>query len=114
MNSIIYNKLLLQANEAQHQGLTKLAEAITESINDEPIVDNVTYSYNQLKNDVYKDLWKVATKLIRYYNMSSVDTMKLHSDIETYAEKILDDLEITLDVDHVIKDTTEPKMPGEM
>lgn len=113
INSIIYNKLLLEAEEAKFQGLTKLAEAISESIGDEPIKDDVTYTYESLKDDIYKDLWKITTNLIKYYKLKELNTLKLNKDLESYSEKVLEDLEQLLDVDSKVEGTTEAKLLGE-
>lgn len=108
MNSILYNKLLLQAEEAEKRGMIKLAEAVKESVD----LNSDEYSYDQLQDDIHQDMWKIASKILTYYDINSVDIEKLDKSLESWATKLVDDLEITLDTNH-LKSPMEPKIPGE-
>lgn len=108
MNSILYNKLLLQAEEAEKRGMIKLAEAVKESVD----LNSDEYSYDQLQDDIHQDMWKIASKILTYYDINSVDIEKLDKSLESWATKLVDDLEITLDTNH-LKSPMEPKVPGE-
>lgn len=112
LNETIYNKLLLQAEEAKEQGMTKLASGILEAIGSFPAEEFEEYSYNDLKDDVHKDLWKIASKIMYYYNLESVDADKLDKSLVSWANKITDDLENTLDVTDVVG-PFEPNVIGE-
>ena len=113
LKSTIYNKLLLQAEEAKELGLTKLADGITNSIGAYSDDTPKEYSYSQLEKDVYSDLWKVATKIIDYHDLQSVQAEKLDEMIEVLADQVLTELRKVLTVDNVIKSINEPKIPGE-
>ena len=113
LSSIIYNKLLLQAEEAKEHEMTKLASAIEEAIGEMPSDDKKEYTYNKLQDDIYNDLWKVATKIIAYYDVNSADVSKIDKVLDVYAEKMIDELETTLGVEEVVKGPFEPKVPGE-
>lgn len=113
LNGVIYNKLLAQAEEAKHQGLTKLANTILESIGNEPENEVSEYSYNDLKNDVHIDMWKMATRLMRYYDIKSLDAEKLDDTIMSCASKILKEIEQTMGVDNIVIGPFEPKTFGE-
>jgi hypothetical protein len=113
LNSTIYNKLLVQAQEAKEQGFTKLASNILEIIGDEPQEEQSEYSYGELQNDIHKDLWSVATRLMTYYDVDSADAMKIDDTIIVWASKITDDLENVMNIDPKTIGPLEPKIFGE-
>jgi hypothetical protein len=113
VNSVIYNKLLLQAQEARNQKLNKLAAGIMNAIGPMPEDEVVSYSYQQLQNDVYEGMWKLATHVIKYYDVESADASKLHDSLETLAEKFVEELQRTLNTENIIAGPLEPILPGE-
>jgi len=113
INPTIYKKLLAQAEEAKAQGFTKLADGIVNAIGSYPIEELEEYTYAQLQDDLHRDLWKVATRLMYYYDLQSIDALKLEQTLASWASNMLDDLEITLNVDGVVAGATEPKVPGQ-
>ena len=113
LNSVIYNKLLLQAEEAKEQEMKKLASGILEAIGSFPSDSEEEYAYEDLKNEIYKDLWKISSKFISYYNLTSLDATKLDKTLVSLAEKLTDEIEKTLEVDEVLSGPFEPKVIGE-
>ena len=113
LNSTIYNKLLLQAKEAEEQGLTKLANNILNAIGDSPQKEEEKYSYSELQEDIYNDLWKSAARIMAYYDLNSVQIEKLNETIHICAVNLTNELEITLGVDEIIAGPFEPKTFGE-
>jgi hypothetical protein len=113
INATIYQKLLAQAAEAKERGMVKLASGILGAIGACPSEGLEQYSYAQLQQDVYGDIWKIAAKLLRYYDLKSVDAGKLDDALVAYADELMDGLEQTLGVEGVIKSELEPKIPGE-
>jgi exoribonuclease R len=113
LNSIVYEKLILQAEEAKEQNMTKLSSAILGSLTASPETENVTYSSGELNIDVYQDLWKTATNVIKYYNLESVDAEKVNETIEILANKFITELESTLGVPEGSIGPLEEKLPGE-
>ena len=113
LNSIIYHKLLLQAQEAKHQEMNKMASAIVGAIG--PIVEDevVQYNYEQLEKDLYDGMWKLATHVIKYYDVKSADATKLHDRLESLASKFLEEVESSLNVEDVIAGPLETPLPGE-
>ena len=101
LNSIIYHKLLLQANEAKFQGMTKLASGIVNALGPMTEEEQIEYHYAQLREEVYHELWKVATHVIKYYDVSSADAIQLHDRLEVLADKFLQELEQSLGVEEV-------------
>lgn len=113
INSVIYNKLLAQAQEAKTQKLTSLASGILEAIGPYPNEEECEYTYAQLQEDIHKDMWKMATRLMHYYDVQSLDAEKLDQEIVTWSSKMVDGLEETLGVDSVVVGPLEPKVPGQ-
>ena len=114
LNNILYNKMQLQAEEAKEQGLTKLADSVEYAINDMPITrQKLEYSFEEMNQKIHKDLWKIATTLISYYNLDSVDIDKIDKTLVSWSEKLVDDLEKTLQITDNIKSPLEYKLPGE-
>ena len=111
LNSTIYNKLLLEAEEANELGLNKLASSVINAIGDSPEENNITYSHNQLQEDVKSEMWKVATHLFQYHNMNSLDSKKTDEILESLASKFIKDLEYHLDLSPIGK--LEERLPGE-
>ncbi len=113
LDPIIYNKLLLQAEEARDQGMVKLADAITEAIGSMSNNKQEGQTYSSLQEDIHRDLWKIATKLIGFYGLDSVDALKVDTAVASWMTKTIDEIENTLEVGEVVKGPLEPKLPGE-
>ena len=113
LNQVVYEKLILQAEEAKEQNMTKLASAILGSLTSAPESEKVLYSISDLNNDVYHDLWKVATNVLKYYDLESVDSEKVNEVIESLATKFVSELEHALVIPEGTIGPLEPKLPGE-
>lgn len=114
VGTVIYNKLLLQAEEAQEQGFNKLAERVIEAIGSESDDSNNQYSYSEMREDINKDIWKLATHILSFYDINSVDISVLDKTITSFSAKLIDELERSLQVDDKVKGAREPKLPGEL
>lgn len=110
MNEILYERLKLIAEEAQEQGMTKLAEAIEESL---PQEKKSSYSYEELQDDVHKDLWKIASKLMVYYDLQMIQPENLDRSLISWASRLIDDIEKTLEV-NALNNPLEEKVAGEV
>lgn len=113
LNSTIYRKLMAQAEEAKEQGLVKLANSIIDAIGEAPEEELTEYSYGQFQDDVHKDLWKLATRLMVYYDVESADASKIDKTLLSWASKITDDLEASLEINPSLIGPLDPKVPGE-
>jgi len=108
----LYNKIVLQAEEAHEQGFKQLGDVVLEVIGDEVKEDEQTYSYAELKDDVYKDLWKIATRVMAYHDISSVDIGKLHKELLFSQANIINELELSMNIQEAFG-PNEPSLPGE-
>lgn len=113
LNSVIYQKLLIQANEAKTQQLTKLAFGIVGALGPMAEDEHVQYEYKQLQNEVYEGMWRLATHVIKYHDVESADAGKIHDRLEVLADKFIEELEQSLGVEDVIAGPLEPKLFGE-
>lgn len=114
LNEIVYNKLLLQAKEAQERDMDKLASGILNSLTPIPEDENINYNFIQLKEDIYQGLWKLATCVIKYHDVNSVNAEKVNDTIESLAYKMINEIEQSLDVDNASIGPLESKLPGEI
>ena len=113
----LYNKLYLQAQEAKEQGLETndsslitLSHAINEAIGPFPEETDI-YSYDDLKNDVYSNVWKTITAVSVHHNVNSLDAGKLNSFASDLSEDIINKIKEKMDLS--LKNTKEPKVIGE-
>lgn len=113
LNQTIYNKLLAQAEEAKEQGMTKLADGILSAIGPYPAEVPEAYTQEQLSNDIHRDVWKIASRLMVFYDVTSGDAEKIDQTIISWAAKAISDLENTLGVSDLVRGPLEPLVPGE-
>ena len=113
VNGVVYQKLLAQAKEAREQGMVKLAEGILGAIGSFPADEPEEYCYGQLQQDIYGDLWKVAARVLKYYDLKSVNAEKLDEVLTILASDVVDALEESLAMSGTIKGPLESKIPGE-
>jgi hypothetical protein len=113
LNSTVYNKLLLQAEEAKDQDMIKLASAIVDALGPEPEDIKTSYNLNQLQQDMHQGLWKLATCVIKYHDLESVDAEKVNDVLEALASKIIEDIELSLNVDDTKVGPLEDVLPGQ-
>lgn len=113
INSTVYHKLLLQAREAKIQNLTKLASGIINAVGPMPEDEHVQYDRQQLHDEVYEGMWKLAINVIKYYDVKSADASKIHDRLEALADKFVEEVEQSLGVEDVVAGPLEPNLPGE-
>ncbi len=113
LNAIIYNKLLLQAEEAKEQGLQKLASGVLGTLTASPEGELVTYSSDELNNDIYRGLWALSSSVLKYHNLETADIEKINEVIEVMAEKFVLDLEHALGIPEGTVGPLEPKLFGQ-
>ena len=112
LNSIVYHKLLLQAEEAKDQKMNKLASGILGALGPAPEAEIITYASEETEEDVHRGLWSLATCILKYHNVSSVNAEKINEVIESLASKFINEIEGSLEVDGV-RGTLEPAVLGE-
>lgn len=99
LNPVVYHKLLLQSQEAKVQGMTKLASGIVGAVGPIAEDEEIKYSYQQLQDELYDGMWKLATHVLKYYDVKSADAGSLHHRLESLADQFLNELEADLNLD---------------
>ena len=110
LNTNVYRKLLAQAQEAKNRGLVKLAENIESSIEEGQPEE---YSFSNLQDEVEKDLWSMAAKIIKYYNVSKVDAEKIQDTIYGLSTLAHEQIQHAIGADEKLVGDLEPKVPGQ-
>jgi len=113
LNSVVYNKLLLQAGEAKNQDMVKLASGILGALGPVPEEERVHYNLEQLHDDMYQGLWKLATCVIKYYDVQSADAEKIHQSLEVMANKLISEVEHSIGVKSDQVGPLEEKLIGQ-
>lgn len=113
LNKKIYDRLILQAEEAKELGLQKLADGIVSAMPPTPVDNEEKYNVSEaeLNDFVYKQLWKVALNIVSFYDAKSIDVEKISDTLNYLGEKIKNDIERSLGKYGCISDLEEP-LPG--
>ncbi len=111
-NEVIHGKLTLQAEEAKAQNFIKLAEALELTLNKNIDSDSTEYGRDELRDDVYNDLWAAASNVIKYYDVHSVDAVKVSQVLEDITNIIIENVAESINVEPSLG-PLEPKVPGE-
>jgi hypothetical protein len=112
LNPVVYQKLLLQAQEAKAREMKKLAGAVLNGLGPTAVEDKAAYSSTELKEDVYNGLWKLAFNVVGYHDLESADIEKLDRAIAFATDNFVKDIEQALEVEGKIG-PNEPKLPGQ-
>lgn len=112
----LFNRLVLQAEEAEIQGLTKVAESLTTQITknaDNLRDDSVLYRYSaaQFGQDIHEKLWDFVIRTADFYNVS-LEAQEMQKIIERYAADMIHEISNKLGINHSIGAYEEP-LPGE-
>jgi hypothetical protein len=111
LNNVLFAKLQLQAEEAEEQGMIKLASNIKEALSSDEEVN--TYSFEELKEDLETDLWKAASNVLKYYDLETVDAEKLDYCVKSLAQNFITKLLVHGFEVKSAFGPLEPKVPGE-
>lgn len=94
----LLQRLIVQAEEAELQGLSKVSQALTDQIElhaTRPDNEKYSYSQAQLKNDLTKYLWSGAIRVADYYN-KPFDAAEMHDLVSKYADAMAKDIAIKI------------------
>lgn len=112
LNPIVYQKILLQAQEAKLRDMKKLAGAVLGGLAPAPAEEKITYSFTDLKENVYNGLWKLAFDVVGYHDLNTADIEKLDKAIVYATDNFVKEIEHALEVEGKIG-PNEPKLPGQ-
>ena len=98
LNKTIYGKMVLQAEEARELGLTKLANDVFDAVGVMPREETIVYNEIDLRSDIDVALWKIATDVIAYHDLGSVDIQAIEEVVGELSEKVIAEIEDKLGV----------------
>lgn len=111
-NEIIFNKLTVVAEEAKSQGYELLSSSIKETLEPGFETKKQTYSYAELKDNVYSNLWKIAQQIMIYHDVTTIDVERVDETLHSLANKIVEAIEPELPIEHALG-PLEPLVPGQ-
>lgn len=114
LNNETYSRLVAQAEEAKELQLTKLAEDVLSAVGSVPRdeEENFTYSYEDLRDNIQRTLWKSAMEIVAYHDAKKADIQKMETTIKGLAEQVLSNVELAIGMSGKIG-SNEPKLPGQ-
>lgn len=113
LNSIIYGKLMLQAEEARDRDMLKLASDILASVELGPDDSKIEYSSEDLNNDIQEGLWKLAACVMKYHDIQSVDVEKMDDCLKLAGMTVRSMACTAIDLAYDDVGPLEPKVLGE-
>jgi hypothetical protein len=106
-------RLMAQAEEANFQGLEKVAMKLTHQVRNNPIrndLDEYIYSDNELQTDVENLLWSAAIRAEDYFGKTA-DAQEIGELIESLASDLISSIRTKIGGDVI--GPHEPLVPGE-
>jgi hypothetical protein len=113
ISTTLLARLVSQAEEADFQGLTKVASSLSTQIGVTPVREDneeYTYSQTQLEDDVQTLLWAAAMRAQDYFNRTA-DAAEMADLIETQASELIE--AVRRKTGNRILGPFEPTVPGE-
>ena len=107
-------RLLAQAKEAELQGLTKVADHVSNMVtvnsvrqNDVPYV----YASNEFQSDIESKLWEGVIRAADFFDCD-IKTAEMHNVVTKLAQYLIEEVRINGGVKHGVG-AHEPSVPGE-
>ncbi len=107
-------RLIIQAEEAKVQGLTKIASHLNVQAERNPIRndgDSYTYSNDDFQNDVENSIWGAVVRFADFHNVS-IDAIKAQDLVEKVAADLISELRVKTGAVHGVG-AYEPIVSGE-
>lgn len=113
----LLHRLAAQAQEAELQGFSKVAESLTEQVEkhgSEVREDDAFYSYSQndFKKDVNSKLWDTIIRIADFYGIKRFEAEEVQELIEKVSEDLITDFCNKVGIAHQVG-AYEEKVPGE-
>jgi Ribonuclease G/E len=110
----LLQRLALQAEEAELQGMVKVASALTEQITKQPVRDNeqfYVYSSEDFIKDVESKLWDASIRAADFFDIR-VDAEQTQLMVEKFAQDLIKEIAVRGGAVHGVG-AHEPNVPGE-
>ena len=110
-------RLATQASEAELQGLTKVAEALTDQIEkhgNHVRANGDFYSYpdEEFKKDIVSQFWGAIIRIADFYDIRRFDAAEVQSLIDKMAQEMITELCVRAGIKHGVG-AYEPPVSGE-
>jgi len=108
------NRMVAEAEEAETQGLVKIAENLTQQIerNDvRPTDSHYIYSSEDFMSDVETKLWDVIVRTADFHG-KHIDAAQAQAIVESVATEMVHEIRNAIGVEHGVG-AFEPPVPGE-
>lgn len=107
-------RLIIQSEEAEIQGLTKIASHLIVQAENAPVRgdnESYTYSNDDFQNDVESSIWSAVVRFADFHNVS-IDAIKAQDLVEKVAADLISELRVKTGTIHGVG-TFEPTVEGE-
>ena len=114
INENLRDRLVAQAEEAEVQGLTKVAEQLTSQIEKSDVRSSeefYSYAESDLNSDIESTLWTAAIRVADFHNQS-IDANDVEKSVKALAEDFIRDLRNKIGIQDGVG-AYEPTLPGE-
>ncbi len=114
----LFNRLLAQAQEAELQGLSRIAEGLTDQIEKNSHLvrkDDSFYLYNEkeFRNDLNSQLWSIIVRAADFYGIRKFDAAITQELIDKTAQNLVEDFCNVIGINHGVG-AYEENVPGEL
>jgi len=115
INENLRDRMVAEAEEAETQGLIKVAENLTQQLEKHPVrTDDESYTYSNEKfaEDIESSLWDVVIRTADFHG-KHVDAIQAQKIVESVAAEMVRDLRNVLGIPHGVG-AFEPSTLGEV
>lgn len=108
------NRLIIQSEEAEVQGLTKIASHLidqAESLSIRSDDQSYTYSNDDFQNDIESSIWGAVVRFADFHNVT-IDAIKAQDLVEKIASDLISELRVKTGTIHGVG-AFEPTVSGE-
>lgn len=110
ISEFLRDRLYLEAEEADTQNLTKVAENLTDQLEKNSVRNNdagYTYNYDQFEKDIQKSLWDIVVRASDFYG-THVDSKSAQEAVDYFTQEIVNDFTKRANVKHGIGAYEDP------
>lgn len=114
INTILRDRILAEAEEAEIQGLVKIASSLTDQLELNKVRDvseNYKYSSSEFEKDVQNSLWNIIIRTADFHN-ASFKSDEAQEIVDFYSKEILKEIRSSMRIPHKVGSYEEP-VPGE-
>jgi hypothetical protein len=112
LSKVAYNRMSFQAEEARDLGLKQVANGVFGAIGPTPRDAALVYSGDDLNADTHRALWKIASDVIAYHDITDADILEIDGVLKRLSGVVVAAIEEELGVKYKIG-ALEDKLPGQ-